>query len=81
MGSEAVRILHIFIYPKLLETLGLALLTDSRNLWTLIARETTSAHTNKERGGVDGNEVKTEEIKLSSWTQGAQRGGDSGVQP
>lgn len=46
-----------------------------------MVRETTSAHANKDRGGVDGDEVKTEEIKLSPWTQGTQSGEGSAVQP
>ena len=34
-----MSILHVFLHGKLLATLGPALLSDSVNLWTLIARE------------------------------------------
>lgn len=55
-------------YRKKLKTqingkaLGQALLSDSGNLDILIIRETTTACAHKEQGGVDGDEIKTEEI-------------------
>lgn len=61
-GWEAACSFHIFVHHKLPATLGQALLSDSGNLDILIIRETTTACAHKEQGGVDGDEIKTEEI-------------------
>lgn len=80
LGSEALGILHISVYPNSRQLQGCLTARLQKPPDTDHQRNSPCTYTER-AGGVDGDEVKAEEIKLSSWTQSAPRGGGSGAQP